>query len=180
MPRKTTSAIFADLVAHPVILVTGFHRSGTTIAAKMIAHDTGHDFVREEEFNFTNVEAFECMIEADYGPKVIQCPFMACRIHHYTDCFVVWMVRPIEEIKASISQMQTPAGEQLFGHGWLAREMAAYHTERDLFEVKQENWELQRERVQHLELPYHSLVNHPLWVPKEQRDWHYRATEHAA
>lgn len=40
--------MFHYLKDKPRILVTGLMRSGTTICAEMVAHDTGHSAVREE------------------------------------------------------------------------------------------------------------------------------------
>jgi hypothetical protein len=42
--------VFEHLAVHRKILVTGSFRSGTTIAGKMIAHDTGHCYLDESAF----------------------------------------------------------------------------------------------------------------------------------
>jgi len=172
--------MFEHLREYSRILVTGPHRSGTTIAATMIAHDTGHDLVKEEEFFYTRPEAFECLYDADYGPKVMQCPFMACRIHYYPEALVVWMNRPDQEIYDSISRMTTITDRKIMFHGWFVKEFDAYHTdEEDILKIKRENWELQKERLPHyIEIDYHTLSEHPLWIPKEKRNWHLRATNH--
>ncbi|OBX35665.1 hypothetical protein A8U91_04739 [Halomonas elongata] len=51
--------MFEHLADETTIIVTGAHRSGTTIAAEMIAADTGKPCIREEAFEHRDIIAAE-------------------------------------------------------------------------------------------------------------------------
>ena len=54
--------MFEYMAIHSRIVVTGPQRSGTTITAKMIAHDTGHRYVDEAEFAVYDVEKWRKIV----------------------------------------------------------------------------------------------------------------------
>lgn len=66
--------MFQNLSPFETIIVTGPHRSGTTIAAEMIAHDLGRRCWREEAFSIRNIVEAEALIR-DHG-GVIQGPYL--------------------------------------------------------------------------------------------------------
>jgi hypothetical protein len=89
------------MTAHSRIVVTGPQRSGTTIAARMIANDTGHRYVDEVDFGVYDVEAWRRTLEDEC--VVVQCPHMLKTILDAPppDVYVVLMRRDINEIHAS-------------------------------------------------------------------------------
>lgn len=170
--------MFEHLKEHHTILVTGLHRCRSTIAARMIAEDTGHMFIPEEGFRFGNIKIFETLIYRDDCPKVIQCPFMLKRIQWYKDCLVVFVHRPKHEIIASLDRMKREDGKHLDATVFMGREGADYHISGDVIDAKLKDWEWQRTQIPKLlEINSEDLNSHPLWI--EDRDWHYRATEYA-
>ena len=64
------------------IFVTGPQRSGTRICAKMIAHDTGHEFM-QTQINMDSFYNFSSLLETKIK-YVIQCPTL-CRYIHFFD-----------------------------------------------------------------------------------------------
>ena len=165
--------MFAELKKHRVILVTGPHRSGTTICAKMIAHDTGHDFVIEDEIGFANLAQLAAFIQSDNGPMVIQCPFLSHCIDDleyligvdYSKTLVVMMRRDLDDIMASEKKSKVDFNSV----GWNTKQRYNDESDRHPAEVKYAAWECQRECVPHaMEVEYESLSNHPLWIEDRQ------------
>jgi len=156
--------MFEHLQDHRIILAVGLHRAGTKILAAMIQHDVGrHMLLFEAAFGDGSVPRFEALMYEDEFPKVIQCPFMLNRIHFYPEAMVVFVHRDLDDICASM-------GRQSFMPNWIRREHDAYHTDRDVFEVKLECWEEQKKLLPHVqEVRYEDLAQHPLWVPPEIR-----------
>src|SRR5579875_68345 len=69
--------MFEHLAVHPMIVVTGPQRSGTRIAARMIAADTGHRFVDETEFLIKDEARFRALFRSPGGEAfVVQAPHM--------------------------------------------------------------------------------------------------------
>lgn len=163
------------------IFVTGPHRAGTKIAARMIAADTGHDLVLETEFTCSNIPQLLTFIQSDYGPVVIQCPFL-CHIVHDLDyigavdmdeSLIVMMVRDIEDIQRSEEKAKFSTGESVdfvsIGRGqkyW----SNAVEDSRHIAQIKYDAWDKQKQVIPHwLELEYESLRAHELW--RDGRDF---------
>jgi hypothetical protein len=162
--------MFEHLKKHRVILVTGPHRSGTTIAARMIAADTGHDFVIEDEIGFSKVQQLALFIQAEYGPLVIQCPFLLPNIHHlgeiasvdWDETCVVMMHRYRKDIEASEEKAKR-VDFKMLGHA--QKRLYGEQSQRHVSDVKYEGWQLQQPTLLHtLDVGYPSLADHPLWV----------------
>lgn len=162
--------IFWNIADFDTIFVTGPHRSGTTICSKMIAYDTGHDLVIEDDFDCSNLIQLSAFLQADYGPKVIQCPFLSAVIHDMnylldvdmSKVLVVFMHRYRPDIIAS----EQRATKVDFGRV-AAGQKVAYHSNkvRHISDVKYEAWEDQRKVIpNYLDVGYESLKQHPLWV----------------
>jgi hypothetical protein len=165
--------MFAAIARHARIVVSGPHRSGTTICAEMIAHDTGHRVVREEEFGFSDWKRFLQVLVADR--IVVQAPFFAHAVHYQdlSHCFIVFMRRDPQACARSQSRMRTAAGVPT-GLGVHQYRMRAYHGA-TCVDAVYESWTEQRTRCAHLEVDFDSLCGHPLWIA--QRDgWHHRRT----
>lgn len=166
--------MFESLAEHARILVTGPQRSGTTIAARMIAHDTGYLFVPEERFGTDKRRAFEGMLKSDHFS--VQCPTMCRWIHEYADdeTLVVMMIRDTDNIRASEERISWGVGAypELMRYGMSIRQARSFRLRgREIAPIKYAYWrDRQRSSIPHwLELEYESLSEHPLWVPKEER-----------
>ncbi len=146
-------------------LVTGPQRSGTTIAAQIIAQELGFRFVDEQHFDFVDRQKFKQLLSET--EVVIQCPTMMRHIHEIADhetCIVV-MRRPLNEILRS---------QERIGWSFEAAELSRYEgssTGEGIAAVKYAFWErFQRPKVRHyIELDYHLLQQHRWWVKGELR-----------
>ena len=161
--------MFEDLAGYDYILVTGPQRSGTTIAAKMIAEDTGKLFVSEGHMQDARDEKGALWhIMHRVRNIVIQCPRMSAYVHEYAaeNVLVVFMHRELEDIKASEAKI-----------GWGdALQRQRYHAEDDKRHIAQIKWAYWRKVQQDqcwdtLDLEYDDLADHHLWVRPEHRNW---------
>ena len=169
---------FRWLVDEWPILVTGPHRSGTTIAARMIAADTGFELCLEERIKGDAPLLLQYLV-AERIPRVIQCPFLSDIAHEF-DATVVMMKRDTADIRRSRREhMYLQDGHQVRWYeleGKMLRRYAATHY-RDIGELIYEVWELQKPFIRNwYELDYSSLRQHHLW--RDQRDhFHVRQTD---
>ena len=93
-----------DFTRFRTIVVTGAQRSGTHVAALILAADTGYEYVDDSEFGVRNRAKFSW--ECRKPGKVIHCPGMSRWIHEVPDdVLVVFMTRDIDEIHASEKQI---------------------------------------------------------------------------
>ena len=179
--------MFAHLRGYKRIIVTGPHRSGTTIAAEMIAADTGHEAVREEAFLFYREDMLHGLMARD--GIVVQCPALFDRMPDLTDpdTAIVLMRRPLSELEASRARMFVPGSTERFSaeeqnRAQLARLGA---TDGDAAAIKYARWAdwIAEGRIHHpVEVAYDALRAHPMWVSPEQRrslgsQWHNRRTQ---
>ena len=159
--------MFEHLAQYNLILVTGPQRSGTTIAARMIAADTKHDYIDERDFEATG-RAVWLDICARAHNAVIQCPGMARYVHEVgarPDVCVVYMLRDVGEIVASqkrIDWSHEPYEMSQYDSDWHRATIA---------ETKAAYWMgHQRKLCAHpLEVAYGTMSAHPLWVPAKKR-----------
>ena len=167
--------MFKNFVKYNHILVTGPQRSGTAIAAKMIAKDTGHKYVDEYDYDTANEDKF-LVVLANNKNIAVQCPAMSHLVHEIADedTLVVVMMRNCDDIVASEKRVRWFVGP----YTELARfGMSRYRAKRfrlqngRVSELKYKRWrEEQRDKIPHyLELEYESLSGHPMWIPKEKR-----------
>lgn len=165
--------VFEHLKEFPVVLVTGPQRSGTRIAAKMIACDTGHRFVDEREIHTDSL--YELMQVIRYqrsGSVVVQCPAMMCLAHIIyeldRDVRFVVMLRDTHDILAS---------QKRVNWGWEFLEQARYPKKFRTYcvaQTKYNYWEAVQDKLIPWEIAYwfqhyEDLSAHPLWIPKEER-----------
>lgn len=164
--------MFEYLKDYRVVLVSGPHRSGTTITTKMIAHDTGARYCPEEAFGHDNVEAWRALI-AEPGRKVIQCPSMCAHLGEpggADDVAVVMVWRSMSYILASQERIGWAAGGAYASR--YRAELALYGSlKRPLASIKYAEWEHgQSQKIANpFDVTYGSLVPHPLWLPKSAR-----------
>lgn len=157
--------MFEYLASNPRIVVTGPQRSGTTIAGKMIAHDTGHRYVDEMDFSVYDVEAWREILERD--GIVVQCPHMLKVIldDPPPGIFVVLMRRDLDEIHASERRIEW---ERRFSGN--TRELAMLgFSEGDSARLKYEYWDSRPKPQKFMEVCYGDLAAHPLYIAKEHR-----------
>lgn len=166
--------MFEHLSRYDKILVTGPQRSGTRIAAKMVAHDTSFEYVDEDMFGVRELNLFEQIME--WHQIAVQCPTMSHCIHKYTDdeTLVVFMIRDVEDIIASERRIDWHNGPyfELMNYGYSSRQAVSFRRRGGhVAPIKYAYWlTKQRRHIPHyLELEYESLAAHPLWIPKEQR-----------
>lgn len=157
--------MFTDWQSFSIILVTGPQRSGTRIAARCIAADTGHTYIDEQSFGIHSKARFDALI-ATRKNVVIQCPGMAHIIQTYgarPDVLIVLMLRELHDIQASEERIDWQGNEHELGKykqqaGRAAVFKYAYWLAHQRKKIK--NWR---------EIDYTTLVSHPLWIAPEQR-----------
>ena len=161
--------MFADLAKYRIIFVTGPNRAGTTICAQMIAHDTGHDFVIEDEFGFMNFAQLAAFVHSDCGPLVIQCPFLSPWITDLKylidldmdDVLVVMMHR----YRRDIVRSEMRSGLDFRKIDAVGKEQYGERTNAHLSDIKYLHWEGQCQDIPHaMDVGYESLRDHPLWM----------------
>lgn len=147
------------------VLVTGPQRSGTTIAARILAQELGCRFVSEKGVKTHSLWRLHKRLFS-WRREVIQGPCF-CSICHHIDApktLVVFMRRPVEEIVAS---------ENRIGWNFHENELANYFRDAGVISaVRYECWErFQRDRMEvpWIELAHSALGEHPLWKEREAR-----------
>ena len=146
--------MFEHLTAFQRIIVTGPHRSGTTIAAEMIAHDTGKPCIREEAFDYRDIK-----LAASITDGVIQGPYLLpwLPILSSPRTAIVYMKRFGADIDASVARLKVSKPFYHWSQGW-----ALWHQIAPLLNNAQV-------------VEYDALRRHPLWVD-DRRGWHHRQT----
>lgn len=160
--------MFEFLKKYDKIIVTGPQRSGTTICARMIAHDTEFQYIDENYYSINDVSKFTDILKK-HNRIVVQAPAMAHVIENFAtdDILIVFMIRNIDDIVASQKRINWGANE-LF-------ELSKYginEYSRRISEVKYEYWyKNQKNKINNLlEVKYESLSSHKLWVNKSERN----------
>lgn len=161
--------MFEQLQDFHVAFVVGPHRSGTTICARMIAQDTGHRFVIEDDIGFSNGEMMKEQLDIG-DPVVIQCPFFLPYIDtvgHHTkldpdDFCVVMMHRYRKDIEVSEEKARRV---NFAGLGENQKRQYGINSPLHVSDVKYAAWEKQRTKIKHaFDVGYLELADHPLWV----------------
>lgn len=156
--------MFEWLSAYKRILVTGPHRAGTRICTKMIACDTGYKYVDEMDIRSDSLEVLYSIFSLEQR-FVVQCPAL-CRymtLFSADDTAIIMMRRSPAEIAVSQDRIKWP---------WEKLELARYGVlEGSIADVKYRYWdEVQRAEIRHaFDVDYHSLKDHPLWLPAARR-----------
>ncbi len=165
--------MFAQLARYRTIFVTGPQRSGTTIAGRMIAADLFREYIDERDFGAHDLHN---LLHVCSEESAIQGPALSAYCHLLPEhVAVVFMQRDVAEIVASQDRTRLPSGKT-----WTDEEEAVelrkyFRAIGPIAAVKYDVWErYQKPIMQQLgrpffELEYASLSEHPLWVPKENR-----------
>ena len=166
--------MFEHLAEHAIILVTGPQRSGTTICARMIAHDTGHAYIDEARFSVFNGKKAITIAKA-CKPCVLQGPGLLKYAGYFGESghLVVIMNRPNEEIAASLKDKRELVRRLLDDYPD-AKPLIEEHGLISLPRVMYANFHanvmgrIPQDRL--VGLWYEDLEEHPLWIDKEDRD----------
>ena len=153
--------LLPQLVGQQAILVTGPQRSGTTIAAHIIANRLGYRYIDEGEFSIDDVGRAKQLIRQ--GHVVLQAPAL-CHVAHTFGCAVVMMRRPLAEIHNS--------ERRVHWNGCKAKaEGAKYGVDgSQVAEAKYKRWdEEQKFQCLSFNLDYYSLSANPLWRDAQWR-----------
>lgn len=171
----TLEGILAALRARApaAVLVTGPQRSGTTIAAHILAGELGFQYVDEVAFNAHDHRRAQALFSE--GGVVLQGPGL-CHVAHLYGCrggAVVMMRRDCEAIHRSEERI-----------GWRSeRDGFNVRIEREKYEamfgisgnnialIKYYCWDtIQKPRCFGYDLDYESMRRHPLWRPQSERE----------
>jgi hypothetical protein len=149
--------------------VTGPHRSGTTICARMIAADTGHDLVIEDDFGFAKLPQLAAFIQSNYAPIVVQCPFLADIIHDLKylidldmdEVLVVFMHRYLRDIIASEDRTRVDFNSM----GNAIKKRINAESDQHVSDIRYEAWSDQCQVIPHaLDVGYESMRQHYMWL----------------
>jgi len=142
------------------IMVTGPQRSGTTIAALILAQELGYPCYLEEHYGIHDLKRFFGIYSAT--KFVVQAPALSAYANLIPGS-VVFMMRPINEIVRS---------QRRIGWGEENIEKAKYFSDNllPIAAFKYKMWDqYQKHLPNRFELEYHSLEGHPLWVDETLR-----------
>lgn len=157
--------MFEALRQYQRILVTGPQRAGTRIATRMIAYDTGHQFVDEYEIYMDSLYVLHYFVNTREN-FVVQCPALCRYVHLFgdrADTAIVMMRRNVNDIEASQNRISWV---------WRDLELLRYgYTEGNIAEIKYDYWDTHQKPLiaNPIEVQYDGLATHPLWTPKENR-----------
>lgn len=150
--------MFGHLKGFRRIIVTGPHRSGTTIAAEIIAEDTGKRCIREEAFQQTNIiKAAKIQEGVIQGPYLLPwTPALAS-----DETAVIYVLRDGKEIDASVARLRVSKPLFHWSQAWAL-------------------WQRIAPLLPHAEtIEYQALRGHRLWV-ENRKGWGHRQTRSPA
>ena len=185
-PVQQRARPFAHFRRFKRVIITGPHRSGTTIATEMIAADSGHEAVREESFEFYREDLLRDVLRRT--GVIVQCPALFDLMPELSDphTAIVLMRRPLNELAQSRDRMFDPhSAHQLSGEEQNTAQLKRLGASTgDAAALKYDAWDrwVAEGRIHHpIELEYQNLSEHPMWVAKEDRRklgrrWHNRRT----
>jgi hypothetical protein len=168
--------MFEHLAQFPKVLVVGPQRSGTRIAAKCIAHDTGHRYADEKELGGGDDVMKATALLCNDEKVVLQAPGLTHCCDTWRDSVCVVMVRrEMSDIVRSQERINWHCEE---------KELAKYGMAFEPFlpgtaaQAKYQAWDdYQRRYIAHwTEIQYEDLRAHPLWVDNRE-GWAWDMTE---
>ncbi len=158
--------VINDLKKYDTIFVTGAQRSGTNIAARIIAHIMGKKYIHENDFN---VHDFDKMLTF-VGDSVIQAPALSHTVCDVPkDIAVVFMLRDFDDIIKSEKRVGW-----IFGDGERKKYYKKYgiplDDKRPICQIKHDVFfEHDSKLPNTYQIHYNDLQGHPLWIDKEHR-----------
>lgn len=162
--------MFENLKKYTAILVSGPQRSGTRICAKIIAQDTGHKYVDENNIKVDNLDMLKDILNTREN-VVVQCPAVSAYLEEFSanDVLIIFMRRDVNDIIASQNRIGWGVGNERGEFNKYKDKFGA--TQAPVSKVKYKYWEKeQRDKIKNWkEIEYESLSKHELWIPKEKR-----------
>lgn len=164
--------MFESLKEFNNIVISGPQRSGTRIAAKIVAEDTKKTYVDEKYLDFHSLKLLEYFLL--HGNNVIQCPALCHLLHYITapDTLIIIIRRSIDEIIASERRRWSEEAERI--------ELLKYGcTGGVISEIKYMFWDfIQKDIIgkRAREINYHSLEEHHLFI-KDRKDFRWDQTK---
>lgn len=156
----------SSIIKSKKVVVTGSQRSGTTIAAKMIAEDCLLPHYDESFIHVDDVDSFEWMRD-NRDAFVLQAPGL-CHVAHKLgdDVQVIFMVRNFNDILDSCGRINWWEYNKIELEKYTKRDMGAI----DSWEAKWIAWDaVQRDLCGGTDLHYDTLRGHDMWIDREQR-----------
>ncbi len=169
---STLNEILVELNKQPAVLVTGPQRSGTRIAAHIIAGELGYRYVDEDAYGIHDAPKAQWMILQDN--VVVQGPALCHIAHLFKLCAVVIVRRDLQEIRASEDRIGwREAGDGINPKAERQKYIEWYGMDDDnIARLKYFVWDTyQRQQLvgRAFDLDYDSLKESPLWRNKDQR-----------
>jgi hypothetical protein len=164
--------MFKPLEKFNNIVVSGPQRSGTRIAAKIIANDTGKVYIDERDIDCHDFRLLEWHLQQ--GNVVIQCPGLCHLLHYITDVstLVIVVRRPIEEIISSEHRHWSKEAEKI--------ELLKYGCSNGIISrIKYDFWDKVQKAIlseRAREVNYHSLSTHSLFI-KDRKGFRWNQTQ---
>lgn len=157
--------MFEHLSTYKKIFVVGLGRSGTRICAKMIAQDTGLNFIDETEWGVYEIEKLK-FLDKYRSNFVVQANSAYYMMPYFSreNTLIVWVKRDLAEIKASWDRLKELGSINTMWSKDVPPQLNLTPDERITL------WDSKKSRIQNvLEINYNDLKEHPLWVDKEER-----------
>jgi len=164
--------MFESLKEFNSIVISGPQRSGTRIAAKIVAHDTSKQYIDEKYLNFHDSRLLRYYL--NNGNVVIQCPGLCHLLHNIQDklTLVVVVRRSISEIIAS-EHLKWPEVSRKI-------ELAKYgYSEGIISEIKYNYWNNVQKPIldnNAREIRYNTLKDHILFI-HNRKNFNWDQTE---
>ena len=165
--------MFQYLKKYNHIIVTGPQRSGTRIAAQMIAKDTDYTYIDEMDIYGSSIAM---LIDKMHKNKhtVAQCPQLSNIAHMWPkDVFIIFMIRKIEDIINSQKRINWGLWEvmekQNYRHTNLNMSLPIANIKYMYWYSHQKPALVKQGHNNFLELEFETLKNHPMWIDKPQR-----------
>ena len=164
--------MFETLKEFSNIVISGPQRSGTRIAARIVAEDAKKIYVDEKDLNYHDFRLLEWYL--DRGNVVIQCPGLCHLLHRITtpSTLIIMTIRPIEEIQASEVRCWSDQSKliELYKYGY---------SNGVISRIKYDFWNnhqkpILNERAR--EINYQSLERHSLFI-KDRKNFRWDQTQ---
>lgn len=159
--------MFEYLKKYSYVIVTGPHRSGTTIISHMIAYDTGKEFLDEININHIYVRKIPELFESKKN-IVLQAPYALSwtPVLSNFETAVVLVKRSIYDIEKSALRSKNRQGRSV---------------SKPTFSPEQayELWSYIKKLIHNpFEIQYEGIKSHPLWMSREERrGWHHKQVD---
>lgn len=159
--------MFEYLKKYPYIIVTGPHRSGTTIVGHMIAYDTGKEFLDEININHVYVRKIPKIFETKKN-IILQAPYALpwSPVISNSETAIVLVKRNIHNIKKSVQFSKNKRGKKISSPAFAPEQ--AYKL-----------WDCVKLYIHNpFEVQYEDIKAHPLWIDENERrkskNWHHK------